>query len=125
MQDGRKADGYEGIAVAALGFGYEKVNKARRTNPAVDGILSTDSIRTMDTFGKLDLFAKLSYEHHGITEYGASLQYFNGGLFGEAYMFIFSWMRFELKYSRVVFRDLEPWEYQELIVPGIRLSWAF
>ena len=110
----------------ALGFGYLKVNEARRAYDGVDGAMSTvDSVRVLSGDGVLDLYSRLSYDHRGKTTYGAALQYFNGGLMGEAYLYIFGWLRAEVKYSRVVFRDPKIFELQEMIVPGIRMSFAF
>jgi len=41
------------------------------------------------------------------------------------YLNIFSWLRAEVKYSRLVFRDAEIWEHEEMIVPGLRFGFAF
>ncbi len=111
------------------GIGYQKVNHARRRYQSVDGgsdpVLVSDTVHVMSGDGTLDLYAKLAYNHRGRTTYGASLQYFNGGLMGELYLNIFSWMRAEVRYSRIVFRDPEKWEHQEMIVPGLRLGFSF
>jgi hypothetical protein len=114
-----------GLRIAA-GFGYQKVTEARRAFNGVDGLLtSVDSVKVLGTNSTFDLYAKLSYDHRGKTTYGAALQYFNGSLMAEAYLNIFAWMRAEIKYSRIVFRDPEIFELQEMIVPGVRLAFAF
>lgn len=110
------------------GLGYIKVNEAARMDPALTGSGSTttyDSVRVVEGHGTLDLYAKLSYDHRGKTTYGVSLQYFNGYLMGQVYLNVFSWMRAEVKYSRLVFRDAERWELEEMIVPGLTLGFAF
>jgi hypothetical protein len=110
------------------GIGYQKIIEASRKNIwEGDGIspLLEDSVKTVSDHGTLDLWARLTYDHFGKTTYGIALQYFNGGLMGEVYLNIFSWMRAEVKYSRVVFRDAEVWEHEEMIVPGLRFGFAF
>ncbi len=121
----------DGLRISA-GLGYLKVNEARRqiwnTDPAPAGStreLFEDTVKVLAGHGTLDLFTKLAYVHTGKTFYGVSLQYFNGGVMAEAYLHIFSWMRAEVKYARVVFRDPEPWERTEVIVPGLRFGFAF
>ncbi len=117
----------------AVGAGYIKVDQARRKLWGIDPEYVSnsnreafeDSVKVVDGKGTLDLFAKLSYDHRGTSTYGASLQYFNGGLMGEAYFNVFSWLRAEVKYARVVFRDPEAWEHEEVIVPGLRIYFAF
>lgn len=118
-----------GLRLAA-GIGYQKMIEAQRRDPALapagsDPGLVFDSVRTVADHSTLDLFARLSYDHIGKTTYGVALQYFNGGLMGEVYLHIFAWMRAEVKYSRVVFRDVERWEHDEMIVPGLRFGFAF
>ena len=120
----------DGLRIHA-GIGYQKVNEARRryvgidTPPTADPGVVADSVKVLNGYGVLDAFLRLSYDHRGKTYYGASLQYFNGGLMGEAYLNIFTWMRAEVKYSRVVFRDPELWEHTEMIVPGLRINFNF
>lgn len=110
------------------GLGYQKVIEASRKN-IWDGDgnspLLEDSVKTVADHGTLDLWARLTYDHVGKTTYGVALQYFNGGIMGEVYLNIFSWMRAEVKYSRLVFRDAEVWEHEEMIVPGLRFGFAF
>jgi hypothetical protein len=117
-----------GLRLAA-GFGYQKVIEAQRKDPALqpmeDPFLVFDSVRTVADHSTLDLFARLSYDHMGRTTYGVALQYFNGGIMGEVYLHIFNWMRAEVKYSRIVFRDPEKWEHGEMIVPGLSFGFAF
>ena len=118
---------FDGLRLHA-GLGYIKVNESTRMDPAMTGSGSTttyDSVRVVSGHGSLDLYAKLTYDHQGKTKYGVSLQYFNGYLMGQVYLNIFSWMRAEVKYSRLVFRDKEKWELEEMIVPGITLGFAF
>jgi len=107
-----------GLRLAA-GLGHQKIIEAAR-NPAY-----MDSVSVIAGHSVLDLFARMSYDHSGKTTYGAALQYFNGGLMGEVYLHIFSWMRAEVKYSRIIFRDPERWEHDEMIVPGLRFGFAF
>ncbi len=113
------------------GIGYQKVNEARRkffeidATPGVDTAALSDSVNVLAGHGKLDAFLRLTLDHRGKTSYGAALQYFNGGLMGELYIHIFRWLRAEVKYSRVVFRDPEPWEHTEMIVPGLRINFVF
>ncbi len=118
----------DGLRIAA-GLGHQKVIEAQRRDPALfpgsDPNLIFDSVRTVADHTTLDLFARLTYDHMGKTSYGVAMQYFNGGLMGEVYLHIFSWMRAEVKYSRVVFRDVEKWEHEEMIVPGLRFGFAF
>jgi hypothetical protein len=121
----------EGLRIGA-GLGYMKVNTARRQMNNVDGNVGgaqiadfEDTVKVLDGKGTLDIYAKLSYNHTGRTNYGVSAQYFNGSLMGEAYLHIFSWLRAEVKYSRLIFRDAEAWEYDEMIVPGLRIQFAF
>src|SRR5690606_30883351 len=102
-----------GLRLAA-GLGYQKTIEAQRRDPAEfpasDPNLVFDSVRTVSDHSVLDLYARLSYDHMGKTTYGVAMQYFNGSLMGEVYLHIFAWMRAEVKYSRVVFRDIERWE---------------
>ncbi|MBN1447511.1 MAG: hypothetical protein JXA28_06240, partial [Bacteroidetes bacterium] len=121
----------DGLRIHA-GLGYEKVIEARRKNmwddamPAqADPYAFMDSVTTVSDNSVLDLWARLSYDHVSKTTYGVALQYFNGGLMGEVYLNIFSWLRAEVKYSRLVFRDAEAWEHEEMIVPGLRFGFAF
>jgi hypothetical protein len=117
----------KGLRIHA-GIGYQKIVEASRKNIFEgDGNwpLLEDSIKTVSDHSTLDLWARLSYDHVGKTTYGVALQYFNGGLLGEVYLNIFSWMRAEVKYSRIVFRDAEVWEHEEMIVPGLRFGFAF
>jgi hypothetical protein len=121
----------DGLRIHA-GIGYEKVIEARRKNmwddvmPAqADPYAFMDSVTTVSDNSVLDLWARLSYDHVGKTTYGVAMQYFNGGLMGEVYLNIFSWLRAEVKYSRLVFRDAEAWEHEEMIVPGLRFGFAF
>ena len=110
------------------GIGYQKVVEARRRNIVEDAGLpsiDTDSVSIVSDHSTLDAFVRLSYDHAGKTTYGVSLQYFNGGVMGEVYLNIFSWMRAEVKYSRMLFRDPEGWEHEEMIVPGLRFGFAF
>lgn len=116
------------------GLGYQKVNEARHKWEDYDGAGSldpavidavADTVQVIDGTGTLDAFLRLTYDHRGKTTYGASLQYFNGGLMGVGYLNIFSWLRAEVKYSRVVFRDPEVWEHQEVVVPGLRINFNF
>ncbi len=118
-----------GLRIAA-GIGHQKMIEAQRRDPAQsqpgsDPGLVFDSVRTVADHSTLDLFARLSYDHTGKTTYGVAMQYFNGGIMGEVYLHIFAWMRAEVKYSRVVFRDVEKWEHDEMIVPGLRFGFAF
>lgn len=109
------------------GLGYQKVIEARRRNIIEDAGTSfdPDSVSIVRDHSKLDAFVRLTYDHAGKTTYGVALQYFNGGMMGEVYLNIFSWMRAEVKYSRMVFRDPEVWEHEEMIVPGLRFGFAF
>ena len=110
------------------GIGYQKIVQAGRKNmfdgDGTDPVM-LDSVKTVADYSTLDLWARLTYDHVGKTSYGVAVQYFNGGLLGEVYLNIFSWMRAEVKYSRIVFRDAEPWEHEEMIVPGLRFGFAF
>ena len=120
----------DGLRIHA-GFGYQKVIEAARQNPLTavpsppDRFAYADSVRTLEDHSTLDLWARLSYDHMGKTTYGVSVQYFNSGIMGEVYLNIFSWLRAEVKYSRLVFRDAEKWEHEEMIVPGLRFGFAF
>ena len=117
----------KGLRIHA-GIGYQKIVEASRKNIFEgDGSwpLLEDSVKTVSDHSTLDLWARLSYDHMGKTTYGVAVQYFNGGLMGEVYLNIFSWMRAEVKYSRIVFRDAEVWEHEEMIVPGLRFGFAF
>jgi hypothetical protein len=117
----------DGLRLSA-GLGYEKVIEARRRNMVDDaGALSfdPDSVSIVNDKSVLDAFVRLAYDHSGKTTYGIALQYFNGGMMGEVYLNIFSWMRAEVKYSRMLFRDPEKWELEEMIVPGLRFGFAF
>jgi hypothetical protein len=110
------------------GIGYEKVVEAVRQNQFDQpGQVSwnTDSVSIVKDKSILDAFVRLSYDHSGKTTYGVALQYFNGGMMTEVYLNIFSWMRAEVKYSRMLFRDPEKWEHEEMIVPGLRFGFAF
>lgn len=114
----------------ALGFGYLKVNKATRMTTTVPTsyeqvALTADSVSILEGKGYLDAYARLEYNHRGKTTYGAAVQYFNGGLMGELYLNIFTWLTAEVRYSRIVFRDPYEWEHEEMIVPGLRMSFAF
>ena len=112
----------------SLGAGYLKVVEARKPVLGVDfpnPLLETDSVIVMGDESIIDVWARLEYNHRGKTTYGASVQYFNGGLMGEVYLNIFTWMRASLKYSRFFFRDPEPWEHKEMIVPGLAIGFAF
>ncbi|MGB5074551.1 MAG: hypothetical protein WBQ23_10490 [Bacteroidota bacterium] len=112
----------------SVGLGYEKVIEAVRQNPfdlPGQTTWNTDSVFTVSDKSILDAFVRLAYDHTGKTTYGVALQYFNGGMMGEVYLNIFSWMRAEVKYSRVLFRDPEKWELEEMIVPGLRFGFAF
>jgi hypothetical protein len=116
-----------GLRVAG-GLGYLKVIEAVRQNefsmPGAGG-WNPDSVHIVSDNSVLDAYVRLSYDNTGKTTYGAAVQYFNGGLMGELYLNIFSWMRAEVKYSRMMFRDPEPWEHEEMIVPGLRFGFAF
>lgn len=116
----------DGLRIAA-GIGYNKVIEASRKNQFEDANFAgiQDSVKTVSDHSVLDLYARLSYDHFGKTTYGVAVQYFDGGLMGEVYLHIFSWMRAEVKYSRIVFRDAEKWEHTEMIVPGLRFGFAF
>ncbi len=110
------------------GLGYQKTVEAVRQNPfdqPNQTMWNPDSVSIVSDHSVLDVFVRLSYDHSGKTTYGVALQYFNGGLMGEVYLNIFSWMRAEVKYSRMVFRDPEVWEHEEMIVPGLRFGFAF
>lgn len=114
----------------ALGFGYLKVNKATRKTTLLptsyeQAALTADSVSIVEGKGYLDAYARLEYNHRGKTTYGAAVQYFNGGLMGELYLNIFTWLTAEVRYSRIVFRDPYEWEHEEMIVPGLRMSFAF
>ena len=114
----------------SIGAGYEKVVESRRMNVSTDGgpgstIGIEDSIKVVSEKAVLDPYVRLQYDARGKTQYGVALQYFNGGLMGEIYLNVFSWLRAEVKYARVVFRDPEKWEYNEMIVPGLRLGFNF
>ncbi len=114
----------------ALGFGYLKVNKAMRSVVPVGTTyeqvaLTADSVSILEGKGFLDAYARLEYNHRGKTTYGAAVQYFNGGLMGELYLNIFTWLTAEVRYSRIVFRDPHEWEHEEMIVPGLRMGFAF
>ncbi len=116
----------DGLRVYA-GAGHWKVNEAMRKNPYDgDGSFAVmDSVKVVDSYSAADVYLKLLYDHKGKTSYGVSLQYFDGYLSGEAYINIFSWMRAQLKYSRVAFRDAEVWEVEEMIVPGLAIGFSF
>ncbi|MBR9978063.1 MAG: hypothetical protein KFH87_08245, partial [Bacteroidetes bacterium] len=110
------------------GIGYLKVIEATRQNEfdfPDRTIWNYDSVSVVGDESVLDLFVRLSYDHDGKTTYGVALQYFNGGMMGEVYLNIFSWLRAEVKYSRMIFRDPEIWENNEMIVPGLRFGFAF
>lgn len=112
----------------SVGLGYMKVVEAVRQNElmfAPGTSFDPDSVRIVKDNSILDAFVRLGYDHSGKTTYGVALQYFNGGLMGEVYLNIFSWMRAEVKYSRMLFRDAEVWEHEEMIVPGLRFGFAF
>lgn len=112
----------------SVGLGYMKVVEAVRQNElmfAPGTSFDPDSVRIVKDNSILDAFVRLGYDHSGKTTYGVALQYFNGGLMGEVYLNIFSWMRAEVKYSRMMFRDAEVWEHEEMIVPGLRFGFAF
>ncbi len=110
------------------GLGYQKTVEAVRQNPfdqPNQSAWNPDSVSIVSDNSVLDAFVRLSYDHGGKTTYGVALQYFNGGVMGEVYLNIFSWMRAEVKYSRMLFRDPEVWEHEEMIVPGLRFGFAF
>jgi hypothetical protein len=110
------------------GIGYLKVIEATRQNQfdlPDRGTWEYDSVHVLGDHSVLDLFVRLSYDHDGKTTYGVAMQYFNGGVMGEVYLNIFSWLRAEVKYSRMIFRDPERWEHNEMIVPGLRFGFAF
>lgn len=110
------------------GIGYLKVIEATRQNEfdfPNRTAWNYDSVSVVGDKSVLDLFVRLSYDHDGKTTYGVALQYFNGGMMGEVYLNIFSWLRAEVKYSRMIFRDPEIWENNEMIVPGLRFGFAF
>ncbi len=105
----------------SVGGGYEKVVGLTRRSSSPD----QDTTEQVISKSILDPYVRLQYDNRGITQYGMALQYFNGGLMAEIYLNIFSWLRIEVKYARVVFRDPEKWEYNEIIVPGIRIGFNF
>lgn len=115
---------------ASLGLGYQKVvAMQRQSKPTIAEQAYSDSVEVITGPGEgkavLDPYLRLQYDNRGKTQYGLALQYFNGGLMGEAYFHIFSWLRAEVKYARVVFRDAEVWEHSEIIVPGLRIGFDF
>lgn len=117
----------DGLRLSA-GLGYEKVIEAVRQNQFDQPNQSSwnnDSVSTVSDKSILDAYVRLAYDNSGKTTYGVALQYFNGGVMGEVYLNIFSWMRAEVKYSRMLFRDPEKWEHEEMIVPGLRFGFAF
>ncbi|NOY06335.1 MAG: hypothetical protein GXO82_06855 [Chlorobi bacterium] len=114
-----------------IGAGYMKVEGSKRKvfGPpdavASSDISITDSLKTVSSKAVMDAFVKLEYNSTGKTIYGVSLQYFNGSIMGELYLNIFEWLRAQVKYSRLVFRDPEIWEYDEMIVPGLQFRFQF
>ncbi len=112
----------------SLGLGYQKLNEARLPVFGIDFVQGDprgDSVIIVRDHSALSPWARLEYNHRGKTTYGAAVQYFNSGLMGELYLNIFSWMRAQVKYSRIFFRDVEKWEHEEMIVPGLAIKFAF
>lgn len=120
----------QGLRVS-VGAGFQKVIGSSRKDffkqnqPGSNRSSIADSIQVVSDKAVLEPYLRLQYDSRGKTLYGAALQYFNGGLMGELYFHIFSWLRAEVKYARVVFRDAEKWEYDEIIVPGLRMGFNF
>ncbi len=106
---------------ASVGAGFEKIAGYTRKG----GLPTMDTVAVTSQKSYLDPYIRLQYDNQGKSQYGFALQYFNGGLLGEAYFNIFSWLRTEVKYARLVFRDPEKWEYTEIIVPGLRIGFNF
>jgi hypothetical protein len=84
-----------------------------------------ESIKKLRKTQISDLYSKLTYNHEGVTNYSLSAQYFNESIMLSGVLKIFSWLGLEVKYARIVGRDLDPWEYRDYVTVSPRFSFSF
>jgi len=84
-----------------------------------------ESIKKLRKTTISDIYSKLTYTHEGVTEYTVSAQYFNESLMLSGVLKLFPWLGLEVKYSRLVGRDPDPWEYRDYVTVSPRFSFSF
>lgn len=89
------------------------------------GLPNTD-LNFDDRQNFFDPFVKLGYVHTGESgdEYGISVQYCNT-LLTDAWVNLFSWLQLEAKYSTVIGRDPEPWEWKDYVMVSPKIVLNF
>ena len=123
---GTHAIGYLGLTAPSvfqglrldIGYGTFAIHKA---------IVDKDgqAIKKLSKTQISDLYAKLFYNHEGVTNYSIAAQYFNESVMVTGALKIFSWLGLEVKYSRLVGRDPDPWEYRDYVTVSPRFSFSF
>ena len=79
-----------------------------------------------DRLSFFDPFIKLGYIHPGESgdDYGISVQYSNT-LLTDAWVKLFPWLQLEVKYSAVIFRDPQKWEWKDYVIVSPKLTLNF
>jgi len=99
--------------------------------PVTVGVNPTPQNQNTDLFfdprlNYFDPFVKLGYVHTGESgdEYGVSVQYCNT-LLTDAWVNLFSWLQLEAKYSTVIGRDPQPWEWKDYVMVSPKIILNF
>lgn len=107
----------EGLRID-IGYGAFSVH-----NAAIDK--DGETIKKLKKFTISDLYSKVTYTHSGVTNYTVSAQYFNQSVMLTGILKIFSWLGLEVKYSRLLDRDPDPWEHKDYVTVSPRFSFSF
>jgi hypothetical protein len=102
----------------ALGLGYFQVY-----NSIVDD--DGETIKKLIRYTRSKLFLRAIYDHQGITNYKIGLQLFHNSLMVTGELKLFSFLSILTKYSRVLGRDLEPWEYKDYFTISPKITFEF
>lgn len=116
-------------AYVQLGGGYHRINAAtvgpKIARNGADS-LNTDVMVADKEYGQFDPLIKVGYVRSGESgdEYGLSVQYCNT-LLADGFFKLFPWLQLEFKYSTVIFRDPQKWEYKDFVMVSPKLIFNF
>jgi hypothetical protein len=115
-----------GFYVSA-GAGTHRINAvtlgSKTDNPLAP---KTQDVNAEATFSYFDPLIKVGYVHTGDAgdEYGLSLQYCNT-LLADGFVKLFPWLQLEVKYSTIVGRDPEKWEWKDYVMVSPKIIFNF
>jgi hypothetical protein len=114
-------------AYVQLGGGMHSIQPATIGTPLADPKAPRNyDLNITGRYNYFDPFVKLGYVHSNESgdDYGLSVQYSNT-LLTDAWVKLFPWLQIEAKYSTVIFRDPQKWEWKDYVMVSPKLTLNF